>query len=110
VQAYNGYTMSTNATKQDISRVEQKIDKAVDGLSGVIATLAQNMHDELVEIKKDIADIKASIDRLTNTIDGFVARLDSHETENAARDAQFARLLDWARKVSKKTGVPLENI
>ena len=51
-----------------------------------------------------------SLDRLTATIDSFVNRLDTQEIEQAARDAQFDRLLDWARKVSKKTGIPLENL
>jgi hypothetical protein len=51
-----------------------------------------------------------SLDRLTNTIDGFVKRLDDNETEMSARDYQFEKLLAWARKVSEKTGVPLENL
>lgn len=51
-----------------------------------------------------------SVDRLTNTIDSFIRRLDTEEIENKVRDRQFERLLDWARKVSEKTGVPLENL
>lgn len=50
---------------------------------------------------------KASIDDLIDTIDSFVKRLDDAEVEQAARDAQFARLIEWAKEVSKKTGVPL---
>jgi len=53
---------------------------------------------------------QASIDRLTTTIDGFVKRLDDAEIEQASRDLQFNRLLEWAREVSKKTGVPLKNL
>lgn len=53
---------------------------------------------------------QSSIDRLTNTIDGFVKRLDDNEIESAARDGQFEKLLEWARKVSEKTGIPLENL
>lgn len=51
---------------------------------------------------------KDSIDRLIATMDGFIKRIDDNETELAARDAQFERLLAWARKVSDKTGIPLE--
>lgn len=51
-----------------------------------------------------------SVDRLTNTIDSFIKRLDNYEAEQAARDAQFDRLLAWARKVSDKTGIPLEGL
>lgn len=38
------------------------------------------------------------------------ARIDKYETELAARDSQFEKLLVWARKVSKKTGIPLDNL
>ena len=51
-----------------------------------------------------------SLDRLTNTIDAFVKRLDDNELEDAALKNQFNRLLEWARKVSEKTGIPLENL
>lgn len=53
---------------------------------------------------------QSSLDGLINTIDQFVKRLDDNETEQVSRDAQFDRLLDWARKVSKQTGIPLENL
>ncbi len=79
-------------------------------MSEIIGTLAQSMHNELAEVKAEQIVIKQSIDRLTNTIDGFVARIDHYEIEQTARDAQFEKLLAWARKVSEKTGVPLENL
>ena len=65
---------------------------------------------ESIEKKLDEKASQASIDKLTNTIDGFITRIDHYETEQIARDAQFERLLAWARKVSKKTGIPLENL
>ena len=49
-------------------------------------------------------------DHLINTIDGFIGRIDKYEVELAARDAQFERLVSWARKVSVKTGIPLESL
>ena len=121
--------MSDFATKKDVKEI---VNKAVEDLSEVIDQLAQNMHNELVVVKEDIKDvitglniklesfetkvndrfnkIEVNLDRLINTVDGFVKRLDDQEVENAARDAQFARLVDWARKVSAKTGIPLENL
>ncbi|MEI7918369.1 MAG: hypothetical protein WCH58_03215 [Candidatus Saccharibacteria bacterium] len=51
-----------------------------------------------------------SLDRLTNTIDSFVKRLDDSEIEQVSRDEQFKRLLSWAREVSKKTGIPLRDL
>ena len=65
---------------------------------------------DLVNQKLDQKSSQESLDRLTNTIDSFVKRLDDAEIEQASRDLQFDRLLKWARKVSKKTGVPLNNL
>ena len=48
------------------------------------------------------------MDRLVNTMDRFLGRLEDADIEHAASDAQFGRLLDWARKVSAQTGIPLE--
>jgi hypothetical protein len=50
------------------------------------------------------------MDKLVNTIDAFVKRLDDNETEQTFKDRQFDRLLEWARKVSAKTGIPLERL
>ncbi|MDZ7786311.1 MAG: hypothetical protein U5L95_04290 [Candidatus Saccharibacteria bacterium] len=55
--------------------------------------LFQYMEERFDEVGKKL-DEKASqvsLDRLTNTIDGFVKRLDEIETEQAARDRQFER-------------------
>lgn len=62
--------------------------------------------DEKLDRKAD----KADVERLINTMDDFIRRITDNETEQAARDAQFARLVEWAREVSKKTGVPLPNL
>lgn len=63
-----------------------------------------------VNQKLDEKASQSSLDRLTKTIDSFVKRLDDTEVEHVARDKQFERLLVWARKVSEKTGIPLENL
>lgn len=103
--------MAEYATKDDVQEIVTKAVKdAVTVLSEIIGTLAQSMHNELAEIKAEQAEIKKSLDRLTNTVDGFVARIDRYETEQTARDSQFEKLLIWARKVSEKTGIPLENL
>jgi hypothetical protein len=60
--------------------------------------------------KLDQKASQESIERLIDTLDGFVKRLDDNETEQSARDYQFERLLLWAREVSKKTGIPLRNL
>ena len=89
------------------------IDKRFDGidkrLDGIDIRLFKLEEDNKV-IKRDIANLQASHDRLLNTVDRFIARIDTYETEQIARDGQFQQLLAWARKVSEKTGIPLENL
>jgi hypothetical protein len=74
--------MAEQVTKVEVKNIiNTAITKAVDDLSEVINGLAQSIHVEVVDLKKDNADIKNSIDRLVNTVDGFVKRLDEIETE-----------------------------
>ncbi len=81
-----------------------------------MAATKQNLLDSQKEVLDFIADLidkidlKASHDRLLRTIDSFVGRIDKCELELADRDSQFEKLLAWARKVSEKTGIPLENL
>jgi len=63
-----------------------------------------------VNAKLDQKASQSSMERLIDTLDGFVKRLDDNETEQSARDMQFERLLEWAREVSKKTGIPLRDL
>ena len=63
-----------------------------------------------VNEKLDQKASQESMERLLNTLDGFLKRLDNIETELSARDAQFERLLEWAREVSRKTGIPLKDL
>lgn len=63
-----------------------------------------------VNEKLDSKAFQESVETLTRTINGFVKRLDSNETEDSARDMRFERLLEWAREVSDKTGIPLKDL
>lgn len=63
-----------------------------------------------IDEKLDQKANKTDMDRLINTMDDFIRRITDNETDQAARDAQFARLVDWAHKVSEKTGVPFPNL
>lgn len=84
--------MSEAATRQDI-------DEVIDIL-----------RDFMKQVDERFTEQEKKYDRLINTIDGFISRIDKYETEQATRDSQFDRLLVWARKVSEKTGVPLEDL
>ncbi len=91
--------MSNQATKDDVNEVLDTIKILMDQVS-----------DKFSEVEKRFDTLDVKYDRLINTIDGFIGRIDKYETEMAARDSQFERLLSWARKVSDKTGIPLENL
>ena len=91
--------MNDVATRQDI---EEVLD--------VLRIFMKQVDERFNRVEQEIVELKESHDRLLNTIDSFIARIDKYETELAARDSQFEKLLVWARKVSKKTGIPLENL
>ena len=91
--------MSQTATRQDI-----------DEVIGILRDFMVQVDDRFNRVEQEIIQLKDSHHRLLNTIDGFVGRIDKYETELAARDSQFEKLLSWARKVSEKTGIPLENL
>lgn len=75
-------------------QLEKTLDKALARqtveIMRVMQTFMHQVDERFNKVEKDIVDIKASIDRLTNTIDGVLKRLDDMETDNAAWDAQFA--------------------
>ncbi len=72
-------------------------------------TYIEDFRSEVNE-KLDEKASQSSLDSLQRTIDRFVNRLDEQEIELRARDSQFEKLLVWARKVSEKTGIPLESL
>lgn len=70
------------------------------------------MQQEFTAIRADLANTatKDSVEHLVNTMDDFIRRITDSEDEQAARDAQWNRLVEWAREVAKKTGVPLPDL
>ncbi len=80
------------ATKQDVQEV---VDRAVDQISFVIQDFAKQVDERFNKVE-------ASLDKLTNTIDGFLKRLDDIEIENTARDAHMARLDRWVHEIATK--------
>lgn len=102
--------MSEAATRKDIDEViniMQDFMKQVDDRFNIVehrlTTFEENVGHRFDEVDK-------KYERLITSIDGFISRIDKYEIEMAARDSQFERLLAWARKVSEKTGIPLENL
>lgn len=106
--------MTNNVNKDDLkvlgNSLEAKIDKAVDDLTDVIKVFMRHVEERFNKLEARMDEFDLKLDKLTSTIDGFVARIDHYETEQTARDNQFEKLLIWVRKVSEKTGIPLENL
>jgi hemerythrin len=94
------------ATRKDINEVLQVMR---DFMQQTDERFNQN-EALLRDLRQDVVDLKSSHNKLISTIDTFIGRIDSYESEQVARDGQFERLLTWARKVSEKTGIPLENL
>ena len=92
--------MSDQITNEDLKAA---LREHTDEIMSVLHTFMQQVDERFNDMDK-------KYDRLINTIDGFLSRIDKYETEMAARDNQFEKLLTWARKVSEKTGIPLENL
>ncbi|HEV2403415.1 MAG TPA: hypothetical protein VGS08_04390 [Candidatus Saccharimonadales bacterium] len=98
--------MSKAATRKDVDDVIEIIHDLMDHISKQF----DRVDMRLTEVNKDsIIWIKSMITLLQPSMVSF-GRIDRYETELAARDSQFERLLAWARKVSLKTGIPLENL
>lgn len=110
-KAVDDLSRTVDSKFEDFSKkFDAKLGKAVGELSGIIGTLAQQMGDAVLELKRENQEIKDTLNRFINTVDGFMKRLDEIETEQVARDRQVERLIAWAHKVSEKTGIPLENL
>jgi hypothetical protein len=99
---------SARGVVDDVSDIINQLAEQFDGRFISVEAGIKGMNHGLSKVQKDFVDLRGNINRLTNTVDGFVKRLDENELEDTARDAQFRRLLDWAQKVSAKTGIPLE--
>lgn len=91
-------------------RLKKQTEEIVNDLTGVIQGFMVQVDARFNKIEADIAELNKKYDHLVQTLDTFIARIDHYETEMAMRDRQFERLLVWAKKVSKKTGIPLENL
>ena len=107
----------TPATRKDIDDILKVIKGFAQQTSDEFISIGERfdifefkVNDRFDKLESRIVNLEKSHDKLLCTIDKFLARIDTYETEQAARDSQFNKLLEWARKVSAKTGIPLENL
>lgn len=95
--------------KEFMGQVSDRFAKVDDQFAAVGNHFAE-VHSQFSEVNKRLDALDRKYGHLINTLDTFLARIDKYEAEQAARDNQFEKLLAWARKVSEKTGIPLENL
>lgn len=97
---------------------EEMLDKAlkennkviIDEISEVMNVMMDRIDERFTKIENEIIDLKKSHEKLLNTVDGFIKRLEDYEVESRARDVQLERLVAWAKDVSVKTGIPLPQL
>jgi len=101
--------MNDYVTKNELKEVlESSLSKQTDEIVNLIHVFMDQVDTKFKTVESEIIELKESHNKLINTIDGFISRIDKYESDLAARDNQFEKLLAWARKVSEKTGIPLE--
>jgi septal ring factor EnvC (AmiA/AmiB activator) len=101
--------MNDYVTNNELKEVlESSLSKQTDEIVNLIHVFMDQVDTKFKTVESEIIELKESHNKLINTIDGFISRIDKYESELAARDNQFEKLLAWARKVSEKTGIPLE--
>lgn len=67
--------------------------KDIDEIIDTMKTMMTQISNQFTEVNDKLINIYLKYDHLINTIDSFVGRIDKYETELAARDSQFERLL-----------------
>jgi septal ring factor EnvC (AmiA/AmiB activator) len=72
-------------------------------------TYLGKMESEINGVKSLLANLKSSHDHLLNKLDNLERGINKLEAEQAAEDGQRKKL-DWAYKVSKRSGIPPENL
>lgn len=105
--------MSDAISKHEL---DNALTAQTDQIVGVLNDFMDQVAARFVEADKRSQRVeenmatKGSIDHLINTMDDFIRRISDNELEQVARDAQWDRLIEWAREVSKKTGMPLPDL
>ena len=79
-----------------------------DGFTKLFKYIETRFND--MDKRFDEMATKGSVDSLAASVDALIGYYKDQQSEQAARDLQWERLLEWAREVSKKTGVPLKDL
>lgn len=103
--------MSDYLTQTQLKEALKENNKLiVDEISENMNTMMERIDERFNRLEARVDRLEESHQKLLNTVDGFLRRLDEVETEQTARDAKFERLAKWAKEVSEKTGIPLPQL
>lgn len=89
-------------------RLEEQTKAITNDIGQQIDRLSFMIQEKFDEIDNRLDKIEKTIEKLVNVLDSHLMRIENIETENSTRDLKYERLLAWAKKVSAKTGIPLE--
>ena len=96
-------------TRKEVEEiVDASSQRVIDELSGIIQSFAAQVDERFNRLEARVDRLEKQFERLQDTLDHFLKRLDDIKADNAARDAQIARLERWIEAVAKQTGVKLE--
>jgi len=86
--------MNDYVTKNELKEVlESSLSKQTDEIVNLIHVFMDQVDTKFKTVESEIIELKESHNKLINTIDGFISRIDKYESELAARDNQFEKLL-----------------
>ncbi|MGB3023484.1 MAG: hypothetical protein WBB39_01625 [Candidatus Saccharimonadales bacterium] len=98
---------------EGVDKQFKSVDKRFDTVEKRLGNLEVGQVKILARLdtlEERVERLEHSVESLLRTAEAIFKRYDDMDIENAARDSQFEKLLAWARKVSEKTGIPLENL
>lgn len=99
--------MNDYATTKDVEKI---VSKGTDEILDVLQTFISQVDDRFNTLEKRMEEYDRKLDGLLNTIDGFVARINSYEIELVARDHKIARLEKYIEVLADKAGVDLSSV
>jgi len=86
--------MNDYVTKNELKEVlESSLSKQTDEIVNLIHVFMDQVDTKFKTVESEIIELKESHNKLINTIDGFISRIDKYESDLAARDNQFEKLL-----------------
>lgn len=89
-------------------RLEKQTERILTEVGGIIDDFAFQVDQRFNKVEAELVELNTKYDQLITTLDRFLKRLDDIEADNAARDAQLARLDRWIHQIADQTGTNLK--